>query len=353
MSSLHLHNICHDYDGVASVEEANLRVETGELVCLVGPSGCGKSTLLRIIAGLERPTAGEIEVAGELIEGPRVHTPPESRGVGLVFQDFALFPHLTVGENVAFGLTDLSPKDREARTHEVIEAVGLTSFLSRMPHSLSGGEQQRVAVARALAPRPKILLLDEPFSGLDATSRSRMREETRELLRATGTAALLVTHDGEEAMQLGDRIILMRAGELMQSGTPEELYLHPRDVFSATIFGHGNHFTAEVRDGRAITPLGELPAPDLDDGTSCEVIVRYEAIEFTSDSPDAACGRVTESRILSGQRLTTFEVSGGGGSPITCGANHHVSDEIPSDGKIWVRIRRELAHIFPSSPLSP
>lgn len=239
----------------AVVKDLSFQLESGELLTLLGPSGCGKTTTLRLIAGLEQPDSGSLRIAGREMNG----VPPEKRGVGLVFQEYALFPHLNVLHNVMFGLVDMSREQRLERAREVLSIVGLAIFETRMPHELSGGQQQRVALARALAPRPALLLLDEPFSNLDARLRQTTRTEVRQILRKTGTAALLVTHDQEEALAVSDRIALMRSGKIEQIGTPREVYCHPRTAFVAHFLGQSNLISG-VSDGqRAETILGHIP----------------------------------------------------------------------------------------------
>ena len=218
---LGLEGVGHSYDGVLEVVSGfSLGVGAGEIVCLLGPSGCGKSTVLRLAAGLETLQRGRIQLRGETVADGEsgVGQPPERRNVGLVFQDFALFPHLTVARNVAFGLADLPEHQRGQRALEALAQVGMAAYAGSYPHALSGGQQQRVALARALAPRPSVMLLDEPFSGLDARLREQIRDDTLRVLKRSGAATLLVTHDPEEAMFMADRIYLMQAGKLIQSG---------------------------------------------------------------------------------------------------------------------------------------
>ncbi|MDZ7800212.1 MAG: ABC transporter ATP-binding protein [Trueperaceae bacterium] len=242
-----------------ALDRFSLRVERGETVALLGPSGCGKTTLLRLIAGFEAPDEGRVRVAGRDVTGPDVFVPPEARRIGFVFQDYALFPHLDVLGNVAFGLTGRSAAERRARAREVLDLVGLTVFSGRYPGQLSGGQQQRVALARALAPEPEVILLDEPFSNLDAALRAGTREEVRRILRRSGATTILVTHDQEEAMTFSDRLAVMRAGRLEQEGTPEETYLAPRTAFVAGFLGRTNLLRGEAHGITAGTCLGEIP----------------------------------------------------------------------------------------------
>lgn len=236
------------------VQDVGFTVEQGEVLALLGPSGCGKTTTLRLIAGFEQPDRGQIWLEGREIS----KLPPEQRGIGFVFQDYALFPHLSVFENVAFGLRHLRRNQRRARVMEVLGLVGLTVFKDRKPGELSGGQQQRVALARAIAPGPKLVLLDEPFSSLDAALRQSTRDEVRTLLKQSGIGAILVTHDQEEALSIADRLAVMRSGRLEQVGTPEEVYHHPRTPFVAQFLGRTNLIPGEARGLEAETPLGRM-----------------------------------------------------------------------------------------------
>jgi iron(III) transport system ATP-binding protein len=241
-----------------AVHDVSLAVEAGEVLCLLGPSGCGKTTLLRIAAGIERQDAGRVVIDGTEVAGPARVLPPEARNVGLVFQDYALFPHLSILDNVRFGLAGRPSPEARSTALAALEAVGLARLADSYPHRLSGGEQQRAALARALVPQPRVLLMDEPFSGLDTRLRDRVRDDTMSLLRAGGATAVVVTHDPEEAMRIGDRIALMRAGRLVQLGTPEDLYQRPVDLEAARFFCETNEIAGRVEGGRVVTPLGSF-----------------------------------------------------------------------------------------------
>ncbi len=264
---------------VVAVDEVSLEVRRGEFLGVLGPSGCGKTTLLRLVAGFERPDAGGIEIDGRVVTGPRRHVPPDERRIGMVFQESALFPHLDVSGNVGFGLPRRS---RGARVAELVALVGLAGLQHRMPHELSGGQQQRVALARALAPDPALILLDEPFNSLDATLRSQLRVEVREILRSAGATTLFVTHDQGEALEISDRVAVMRAGRIEQLSTPSELYLRPVNRFVAGFVGEANLLRGEVRHGEVMTLAGRFRAANgtLADGVHAEVLLRPEQLHM-------------------------------------------------------------------------
>jgi iron(III) transport system ATP-binding protein len=253
---LQLGGVSKAYGAVLAARDLDLTAFPGELLTVIGPSGCGKSTLLRLVAGLERPTAGSITIAGAVVAGPRGWVPPERRRVGLVFQDHALFPHLDVARNVAFGLDRLPRGERRARVAEVLDLVRLGGLAGRYPHELSGGEQQRVALARALAPRPAVVLLDEPFSSLDETLRGQVRADTVAVLRATGTTAVLVTHDQTEALSVGDRVVVMNQGVIEQSDTPVRVFESPATRFVASFMGDAVFLPAHVHDALLTSEIG-------------------------------------------------------------------------------------------------
>jgi iron(III) transport system ATP-binding protein len=317
---LGLEGVSHSYDGAADVVSGfSLGVGAGEIVCLLGPSGCGKSTVLRLAAGLEPLQKGRIKLRGEMVaEGEsRMSEPPERRNVGLVFQDFALFPHLTVARNVGFGLSGLAEDQRSQRAVEALAQVGMASFAGAYPHALSGGQQQRVALARALAPRPSVMLLDEPFSGLDARLREQIRDDTLRVLKRSGAATLLVTHDPEEAMFMADRIYLMQAGKLIQSGPPAEVYARPNSEFAARFFSNINELEGVVEAGAVATPLGPVPAPGRSAGSRVKVLFRPESLHCAP--LNGATGQVvlpatvTEVRFIGVARLVRALASPAGG----------------------------------------
>ncbi len=239
---LQLNGVSCAIDGTLIVDDISLTASAGEIICLLGPSGCGKSTSLRLIAGLELPCAGEMSIDGHIMWSQTVNIPPERRGVGYLFQEYALFPHLSVRENIAFGVSNLPRAEQVARVTSLLEQVGLSHLADSQTQILSGGEQQRVALARALAPAPKLMLLDEPFSSLDPQLRDDIRDMTARVLRQSKTATVLVTHDADDALALADRLIVMMAGQVVQSGTPQAVYDAPVSLEVARIFGQVNQF---------------------------------------------------------------------------------------------------------------
>ncbi len=283
-----------DFGGLPVLNGVSLTVGPGEIVCLLGPSGSGKTTLLRIASGIARPTSGRVLIDGQEMAGPSQFVPPEQRSVGLMFQDFALFPHLTVEDNVAFGLRGVSVVEARAAARAVLERVDLAAYASVYPDTLSGGQQQRVALARAILPRPAVMLMDEPFSGLDVQLREAMQDETLALLRETRATCLMVTHNPDEAMRLGDRIAVMHGGRLVQIGKAEELYRNPVDLFVARLFSEVNEIPMIVAGGALRTPFGTFSQPDLVDGSPVMLCIRRRAFRFEDD----AKGKTVPARVL-------------------------------------------------------
>jgi iron(III) transport system ATP-binding protein len=330
-----------------AVDEVSFGLPAGAIGVLIGPSGCGKTTLLRAVAGLERAGSGEVRLSGQLVESAGVHVPPESRRIGMVFQDYALFPHLDVGRNIAFGLGRLPRGERAGRVAEVLALVGLEGSERRMPHELSGGQQQRVALARALAPQPQLLLLDEPFSNLDIELRERLAHEIRGILKAARATALFVTHDQLEAFAIGDTIGVMHEGKLHQWDDAYTLYHRPATRFVADFIGHGVFAPATLRqvEGQVVvdTPLGaltdvaECPLPAAFGTGECEVLLRADDIVHDDSAPVKA--QIVRKAFRGSEFLYTLRLAGG----------MEVMAHVPShhDHKLgeWIGIRPEVDHV--------
>jgi iron(III) transport system ATP-binding protein len=327
------------HDGTLPVVNGlSFEVEEGELFALLGPSGCGKTTALRLVAGFMRPDHGTITLAGHVLAGEGAWVPPERRGVGFVFQDYALFPHLTVAENVAFGLQKWKKAARAARVREVLHLVGLDGLEGRPPHALSGGQQQRVALARALAPRPRLVLLDEPFSNLDALFRQEMRDRVRDVLKSEGTTAVLVTHDQEEALLFADRVAVMHTGRIEQVGTPEQLYLTPRTLFVAQFLGQTNLVLTEAHGDAAETVLGRLRLHRPAEGHVL-VAIRPEhfAVTAAPDHPDCRAAVVLH-RAFRGHDVTyRVQVEASNGGAVDCLVHTHNREPFAVGDTVYVR----------------
>jgi len=330
-----------------SVDSVSFGLRAGEMGVLIGPSGCGKSTLLRAVAGLERASAGEIRLSQSLVGSGSVHLAPEARRIGMVFQDYALFPHLTVCDNVGFGLYTLPRAQRATRVREVLELVGLAGSAHRHPHELSGGQQQRVALARALAPKPQLLLLDEPFSNLDVELRERLAFEVRGILKAAQTTALFVTHDQMEAFAIGDVVGVMSEGRLHQWDAPYTLYHRPATRFVAEFIGHGVFTPATLREVNQqvvvhtamgdLVDVAECPPPGRFAGGACDVLLRADDIVHDDDAPVKA--EILRKSFRGSEFLYTLRLKTG----------ESVMAHVPShhDHKVgeWIGIRAEVEHV--------
>ena len=342
------------HDAVAGI---SLSLAKGQIGVLIGPSGCGKTSLLRAVAGLERLAAGSVRMDGRLLADTQTHVEPEERRIGMVFQDYALFPHLNVRDNVAFGIRHLPRAERQVRVEEVLERVGLAHAARRAPHQLSGGQQQRVALARALAPQPQLLLLDEPFSSLDADLRERLAQDIRTILHLSGTTALFVTHDQLEAFAIGDVIGVMNHGRLEQWDDAYSLYHRPATRFVADFIGHGVFTRGEVVstvDGpRVMTSLGaladaaECPLPGAYPNDECDVLLRADDIVHDDDAPVRAC--IERKAFRGSEFLYTLRLASG----------ERVLAHVPShhDHQIgeWIGIRPLVDHVvtFERDPAPP
>jgi len=348
MTLLQLRDVSIDYGSNRVVTDLSLSVQRSAIGCLLGPSGCGKTTVLRAIAGFERVAHGEIRLDGEVVSDRARHVPPERRRVGMVFQDHALFPHLRVAENVGFALRELSHEERAARVGELLVTVGLERLARKYPHELSGGQQQRVALARALAPRPRLILLDEPFSSLDSDLRERISLEVRDVLKRTGTTAILVTHDQHEAFAMADEIGVMRDGRIEQWDRAYELYHRPANQFVADFVGQGVLVTGHVIGaGEVEIELGRLSArvpdgcgpgcPDCDDG--CRVAVLLRPDDVVHDEAAPLRGQVVAKAFRGAEFLYTLRLPSGV-NVLSLVPSHH-------DHPIgeWIGIRLDVDHV--------
>jgi len=314
--AVRMEGIRKTFDSLVALDDVTLELETGSILALLGPSGCGKTTCLRLISGFERPDLGTIEVDGRRVASPTSMVPPERRHVGLVFQDLALFPHLSARQNVAYGIR--RDPDQRVRTDELLEMVGLSGDADRLPHELSGGMQQRVALARALAPRPDVLLLDEPFSSLDQAMRTQLRAEVRQILREARQSAIFVTHDQGEALTVADRVAVMTRGQVLQVATPEIIYAEPATPYVATFIGVSNLVSADVGSGLARTRFGTVPligasSSRLEGHALCLLRPEHFSIEeapdgaATTDAWQVIDRRFSGSEILLGLRSSDGE----------------------------------------------
>jgi iron(III) transport system ATP-binding protein len=342
--------VCYSGQAQPAVNEVSFGLKAGEIGVLIGPSGCGKTTLLRAVAGLEVLQSGSIQLAGQVVSRAGYTLAPEQRRVGMVFQDYALFPHMDIGRNVAFGIMHLPTPERRERVREVLELVGLTDTRRRYPHELSGGQQQRVALARALAPKPQLLLLDEPFSNLDVDLRERLAHEVRGILKAAGATALMVTHDQLEAFAVGDVIGVMHQGQIHQWADAYTLYHRPATRFVASFIGHGVFTKATViehEEGGALrkclyTPLGELcdiHPQELHRYAKGEIEVLLRADDVVHDDDSLIQGKIIRKAFRGNEFLYTLELKTG----------EHVMTHVPShhDHKLgeWIGIRAEVDHV--------
>ncbi|MEP2642076.1 ABC transporter ATP-binding protein [Roseobacter sp.] len=351
---LEIKNLRRAFNGRTVVDDVSFAIQPGQVTCLLGPSGCGKSTTLRMIAGVEMQDSGEIHVDGQLVCDTVFRLPPERREIGLMFQDFALFPHLSVADNVAFGLKNTTKAEARRRVEELLTRVDLLQFIDGFPHQLSGGEQQRVALARALAPRPKIMLMDEPFSGLDNRLRDGIRDETLTILKEENTAVLLVTHEPEEAMRMADEIALMRDGRIVQHGAPYNVYTRPVDRAALAFFSDTNVIKAHVAGKLADTPFGPFLAPEIRDDTAVDIVFRpqHVRIDFdrngtgprpTATNGTAARGVVQRARFIGNESLVEFAMEFDGSVLRATVPNVF----LPKPGvAMWLTVPRDKCFVF-------
>lgn len=303
-----LSNVRKDYAGITAVYNLTLSIARDEFFSLLGPSGCGKTTTLRLIAGLDCLSGGAITIDNRLVSSTTFFIPPEKRGVGIVFQDYALFPHMTVFENISFGLYGRNRTLINTRVEELLELVSLSGEGKKYPHELSGGQRQRVALARSLAPSPSVILLDEPFSNLDAELRTVLRHETKEILKAGGATVILVTHDQEEAFSLSDRVGLLNTGKLEQVGTPYQIYHHPASRFIADFVGKADFIPSTVQGDFIVSKLGKFShnGPAYPDSTAVELMIRPDDVTITPDPQGEAL--IAEVRFLGADALYSLEL---------------------------------------------
>jgi iron(III) transport system ATP-binding protein len=353
---LSLRSINHFYQKKQILSDVNLNLNAEEVVCLLGPSGCGKSTTLRIAAGVERQQEGEVLINGEVISDKNIHMPPDKRNIGLIFQDFALFPHLTIAQNVAFGLKDMSERKKYQVAVEALQRVQLRDAADKYAHQLSGGEQQRVALMRALVTKPKVMLMDEPFSGLDNRLRDEVRDEALDLLKREGSAVLLVTHEPDEAMRMSHRIALMREGKIIQQGAPYQIYNHPVDRRAAAFFSDINVIHGVVQSRQTETPFGRFLTPTLTDNADVEIIIRPQHLKIDVDDGSTpppkpnpktgapALGRVERARFMGADSLVEVRMQHD---------NSLLRASIPGaflpevGQTVWLSLRRDHCFVFP------
>ena len=353
---LDIRSLRKNFAGRTVVDDVSLTVMPGQVTCLLGPSGCGKSTTLRMIAGVERQDSGSIYVDGQSICDAKQSVPPEARSVGLMFQDFALFPHLSVAHNVGFGLRGNQRQNRD-RVAALLAKVGMGKYADAFPHELSGGEQQRVALARAIAPKPRVMLMDEPFSGLDDRLRDGIRDETLDILKEEGSAVLLVTHEPAEAMRMADEIALMRNGKIVQRGAPYNIYNAPKDIDAAAFFSDINSISGVVQGALMETPFGQFLAPGMPDGTAVDIVIRPQHLKIyfdrngrgpnpTSVEGTPARGVVRRARFMGGSSLVEFQMDYDGSI---------LKAQVPSvflpkvGTALWLMIRRDRCFVFPKT----
>ena len=354
--SLQLTDIYKSFGSVSVVENLNLTLFPGKITCLLGPSGCGKSTTLRIAAGLEKQDLGEVYLKGKLISSPEsYHLPPEKRNIGFMFQDFALFPHLNVRKNIEFAMdSSKNSKSLTNDSNDLLRKIGLEGFHAQFPHMLSGGEQQRVALARAIAGMPEVMLMDEPFSGLDKRLRDEIRDETLTIMKEEGTAVLLVTHEPEEAMKMADNIALMRAGKIVQEGAPYNIYNNPVDSKAASFFSDINKLVSKVKRGRTETPFGPFITPGFEEGSEVEIIIRPQHLKIDFDrngrGPDPtvqdgvpARGFVFSARFLGKESILELVMESDKSKLKVLIPGVFLPD---FNTPLWLSMRRDRCHVF-------
>ena len=345
---LDVKNLHHSYGELEALNNLNFSIDNSSIVSVLGPSGCGKTTLIRVIAGLEVVQRGEIYLENNIVANSNINTPPEKRPISYVFQDFALFPHMTVLENISFAAS--SRKNKKQLIDQVIQLAKVDNFLQKYPHALSGGEQQRVALARSIAVQPKLLLLDEPFSDLDINLKREIIDDTLHLINSLESSALVVTHNAEEAMFLSDMIIVMDKGRIVQVGTPHEIYFHPVNLYVASLFGETNIFQTIVKNNQCVTPLGSIKVDNFNENQTVDVVVRPEAIKLSKEkSPilNPNTGVVVDSKFLGNSAIIHMTVNDQNNR------KHHIHSKVignflyPAASSVSITLDRSHIFIFP------
>ena len=345
---LDVKNLHHSYGEIEALNNLSFSIKNSSIVSVLGPSGCGKTTLIRVIAGLESVQKGEIFIEDTIVANNQLNTPPEKRPISYVFQDFALFPHMTVLENISFAAG--SRKNKKQLIDQVIQLAKVDNFLQKYPHSLSGGEQQRVALARSIAVQPKLLLLDEPFSDLDINLKREIIDDTLHLINSLESSALVVTHNAEEAMFLSDMIIVMDQGKIVQVGTPHQIYFHPVNQYVASLFGETNIFETTVQNNQCNTPLGSIEVNNLKDNQIVNVVIRPEAIKLSQEkSPllNPNTGVVVDSKFLGNSAIIHMTVND------QFNQKHHIHSKVlgnflpPAASSVSITLDKSHIFIFP------
>ena len=345
---LDIKQLSHSFGDKEALNNLNFSIENNSIISVLGPSGCGKTTLIRLIAGLEQIQKGEIFLEKSLVANKNLNVPPEKRPISYVFQDFALFPHMTVLENVSFAAG--SKSNKKQLIDQVIHLAKVENFLEKYPHSLSGGEQQRVALARSIAVQPKLLLLDEPFSDLDINLKREIIDDTLHLINSLESSAIVVTHNAEEAMFLSDAILVMEKGKLIQIGTPHDIYFKPSNLYVASLFGETNIFQSKVEDNTCLTPLGRIKTSNLSNNQDVDVVVRPEAIKLNLEkSPllNPNSGVVVDSKFLGNSAIIHMTVNDEKNN------KHHIHSKVmgnflpPAASSVSVTLDEDHVFIFP------
>ena len=342
---LDVRNLTHYFDNIKALDDISFKIEDNSIISILGPSGCGKTTLIRLISGLEEIQEGKIYLHDNLVSHKKINLPPEERSISYVFQDFALFPHMTVLENISFAAS--SQKNKRQLIEQVIALAKIENFLTKYPHQLSGGEQQRVALARSIAVQPKLLLLDEPFSDLNTSLKKEIIDDTLHLIKSLESSAIIVTHNAEEAMFLSDQIIVINNGSIVQVGTPYDIFYNPKNSYVASLFGEINLYSTKVFDGYCSTPIGTIKALDFANGDNVDIVIRPEALILNKEkSPliSEVNGIVVDSKFIGNYAIVHMTVSD------SIGEKFHMHSKVSGDflpeAASSVSIELDTRHIF-------